>query len=168
MTTNSSAKTRVLFVDDESLVLNGLQRMLRPLNSQWEMTFVDSGAKALEAMARAPYAVVVSDMRMPGMNGAQLFAEISKVPSQIGSHHLVRSCGQKPNRPMRRHRAPVLIKAMRARRIKGGGRARMPVRAVSEKRYSEGTDREDGNPAKHSFVVSQNHPEAARRKLLPG
>jgi HD-like signal output (HDOD) protein len=69
---------KILFVDDEPLVLQGLQRMLRPLRQDWEMEFVDSGAKALERMAQAPFDVVVSDMKMPGMNGAELLAEVMK------------------------------------------------------------------------------------------
>lgn len=75
---NATGKTRVLFVDDEPLVLSGLQRMLRPLHQQWDMTFVESGSKALDHMARNPSDVIVSDMRMPVMNGAQLFDELSK------------------------------------------------------------------------------------------
>jgi HD-like signal output (HDOD) protein len=75
---NATAKTRILFVDDEPLVLSGLQRMLRPLHQQWDMAFVESGGKALDQMATNPYDVIVSDMRMPVMNGAQLFDELSK------------------------------------------------------------------------------------------
>src|SRR5688572_29839281 len=75
---NTAAKTRVLFVDDEPLVLSGLRRMLRPLSHEWEMTFVEGGNQALQEMARNPYCVVVSDMRMPGMNGAQLFELVAK------------------------------------------------------------------------------------------
>jgi HD-like signal output (HDOD) protein len=71
-------KKRVLFVDDELPVLEGLQRMLRSLRGEWEMAFVDNGAKALELMAQAPFDVVISDMVMPGMNGAQLLAEVLK------------------------------------------------------------------------------------------
>jgi HD-like signal output (HDOD) protein len=71
-------KKRILFVDDEALVLQGLQRMLRPMRTEWEMAFVDSGAQALELMAQGPFDVVVSDMRMPGMNGAELLAEVLK------------------------------------------------------------------------------------------
>src|SRR6185436_15709778 len=65
-------------VDDEALVLQGLQRMLRPWRNEWEMEFVDSGARALERMAQAPFDVVVSDMRMPGMSGAELLGEVMK------------------------------------------------------------------------------------------
>ncbi len=71
-------KKRVLFVDDETMVLQGLQRMLRPMRNDWDMEFVESGAIALERMALAPVDVVVSDMRMPGMNGAQLLTEVMK------------------------------------------------------------------------------------------
>ncbi len=71
-------KKRVLFVDDETMVLQGLQRMLRPMRNDWDMEFVESGAVALERMALAPVDVVVSDMRMPGMNGAQLLTEVMK------------------------------------------------------------------------------------------
>jgi HD-like signal output (HDOD) protein len=69
---------RILFVDDETSVLQGLKRMLRPMRHEWDMEFVDSGAKALERMAQAPFDVVVSDMMMPGMNGAELLAEVMK------------------------------------------------------------------------------------------
>jgi HD-like signal output (HDOD) protein/ActR/RegA family two-component response regulator len=71
-------KKRILFVDDESLVLEGLQRMLRSMRADWEMVFVQSGSKALELMAQDPFDVVISDMRMPGMNGAELLAEVLK------------------------------------------------------------------------------------------
>ncbi len=73
-----SVKTRVLFVDDEPLVLQGLQRMLRPMRNEWEMTFVDSGAAALQRLAESPFQVVVSDMRMPAMNGAQLLSIVQE------------------------------------------------------------------------------------------
>lgn len=69
-------KTQILFVDDEPLILEGLKRMLRTLRDRWEMHFVDSGAKALELMEQKPIQVVVSDMRMPGMNGAQLLTQV--------------------------------------------------------------------------------------------
>lgn len=71
-------KTSVLFVDDEPRVLDGLRRMLRSLRREWEMAFANSGQEALEIMARRPYDVIVSDMRMPGMDGAQLLDEVMR------------------------------------------------------------------------------------------
>ena len=45
-----SRKT-ILFVDDETHLLNGLRRMLHPLRHRWTMHFIESGDKALEIMA---------------------------------------------------------------------------------------------------------------------
>jgi HD-like signal output (HDOD) protein len=82
-------KKRILFVDDEPMILQGLQRMLRPLRDEWDMVFVDGGEKALAAMAESTFDVVVTDMRMPVMNGAQLLTEIRKRhPSTV---HLILS-----------------------------------------------------------------------------
>jgi HD-like signal output (HDOD) protein/ActR/RegA family two-component response regulator len=69
---------RILFVDDEPRVLQGIQRGLRGMRAEWETEFANSGAEALETMAQAPFDVVITDMRMPGMDGAQLL-ELVKV-----------------------------------------------------------------------------------------
>jgi HD-like signal output (HDOD) protein/CheY-like chemotaxis protein len=69
---------RVLFVDDEVRVLQGLQRSLRPMRDQWEMEFLDSAAAALAAMEQCPFDVLVTDMRMPMMDGAQLLEEVRR------------------------------------------------------------------------------------------
>lgn len=68
--------SRILFVDDDPNVLQGLQRMLRDMRAQWEMEFAPGGEEALAVLARAPFDVVVTDMRMPGMDGAQLLTEV--------------------------------------------------------------------------------------------
>jgi CheY-like chemotaxis protein/HD-like signal output (HDOD) protein len=71
-------KARALFVDDEPRILDGLRRSLRGKRGEWEMTFVSEGAEALELLAQSPYDVVVSDMRMPGMDGAELLTNVSQ------------------------------------------------------------------------------------------
>jgi len=71
-------KVRILFVDDEERLLSGLRRMLRDKRDLWDMTFASSGAEALKIMESGHFDVIVSDMRMPGMNGAQLLAEVRK------------------------------------------------------------------------------------------
>jgi len=70
---------RILFVDDEPLLLSGLQRSLRPLRKEWHATFTVGGEEALEALAREPFDVVVTDMRMPGMDGAALLHEVMRL-----------------------------------------------------------------------------------------
>ncbi len=67
-------RPRVLCVDDEPNVLSGLALHLR---RKYEIVTADGGAAALALMERdGPPAVVVSDMRMPGMDGAQLLAAV--------------------------------------------------------------------------------------------
>ncbi len=68
----------LLFVDDEPKVLQGLQRQLRPMRNEWNMFFVENGMLALDFMANQPVDVVISDMMMPGMDGAQLLNTVSK------------------------------------------------------------------------------------------
>jgi HD-like signal output (HDOD) protein/ActR/RegA family two-component response regulator len=62
----------ILFVDDEPMVLQGLQRMLRPHRGLWDMSFAAGGAEALAMLETKPFDAVVTDMRMPGMDGARL------------------------------------------------------------------------------------------------
>lgn len=91
---------RVVFVDDEQLMLDGLQRMLRPKRREWEMRFFDDGRKALAAIDSEPCDVIVSDMRMPGMDGVTLLREVlNKHPDVIrialsgqADLHVIYSC----------------------------------------------------------------------------
>jgi HD-like signal output (HDOD) protein len=69
---------RVLFVDDEPNILMGLRRTLRPMLTEWEMEFVANGEEALQAMAGRQFDMVVTDMRMPGMTGAELLEKIQQ------------------------------------------------------------------------------------------
>ncbi|MEO7270988.1 MAG: HDOD domain-containing protein [Vicinamibacterales bacterium] len=70
------AVKRILFVDDEPNVLHGLQRMLRPMRAQWQMDFVTGGLEALVFVEHHHVDVVVTDMRMPGMDGVALLQRL--------------------------------------------------------------------------------------------
>lgn len=67
---------RILFVDDEPNVLNGLKRMLFPMQKKWQMEFATSGRQALEIMQKQPFDLIVTDMRMPGMDGTELLRQV--------------------------------------------------------------------------------------------
>jgi response regulator RpfG family c-di-GMP phosphodiesterase len=65
---------KILLVDDDSHVLDGYRRTL---SREFEMETALGGQQALVvASEKGPYAVVVSDMRMPGMDGVQLLSRI--------------------------------------------------------------------------------------------
>lgn len=71
-------KKRILFVDDEPRILQGLRNRLRRLRTAWDMTFVESGRAALEHLSTEQVDVIVSDMRMPEMDGATLLAKVQE------------------------------------------------------------------------------------------
>ncbi|GAU76933.1 response regulator [Fusibacter sp. 3D3] len=71
------SKYKVLIVDDEVEILKALNRGLR--TEPYEKFFIDSGQKAIELFAKEEIAVVVTDMRMPGMNGLELLQFIHKM-----------------------------------------------------------------------------------------
>ena len=68
----------VLFVDDEAAILDALRMRLRPMRTKWDMKFVDSGGLALQALQQAPFDVIVSDVRMSGMQGTRLLKTVSE------------------------------------------------------------------------------------------
>lgn len=75
---------RVLFVDDEPNILSGIRRILRPLRNEWDMEFCASGKEALQALEDGDCDVIVSDMKMPGMDGAKFLSTIKdKHPDSI-------------------------------------------------------------------------------------
>ena len=68
---------KILLVDDEENLLAGVRRQLR--GTPYDLVTAASGAEALEALSGdGSFAAIVSDMRMPGMNGIELLAEVEK------------------------------------------------------------------------------------------
>jgi len=69
---------RVIFVDDDPQVLAGLKSRLWGLRRMWHLTFVPSGEAALAEMGQQRFDAIISDMRMPVMDGAQLLTEVAR------------------------------------------------------------------------------------------
>lgn len=72
-------KLSVLFVDDETRVLNGLKRMLFRMRQKWDMAFADSGDAALKKLQHKHFDVIVTDMRMPEIDGVELLEQVKKL-----------------------------------------------------------------------------------------
>lgn len=66
------ARLRILLVDDQQLILLGLERMLRRMRAVWEVVAADSGRKARDLLEIQPFDVLVTDLNMPGFSGVQL------------------------------------------------------------------------------------------------
>lgn len=75
---SKAEKKKILFVDDEPNVLNGLKRMLRSMRNEWDMTFASGGQEALDILVDTAMDVVVSDMRMPHIDGVRLLTEVKQ------------------------------------------------------------------------------------------
>ncbi|MFT3697895.1 MAG: response regulator [Kofleriaceae bacterium] len=71
-------KLRVLFVDDEPAILRGLRSVLHRDRAVWDMSFANSASEALTLMDQGPFDVVITDMRMPEMDGAQLLSVVQQ------------------------------------------------------------------------------------------
>ncbi len=79
-----SRPIKILFVDDDVNVLNGLRRMLHMMRQQWEMQFVTGAAEALNVLKESAHDIVVSDLRMPEMNGVELLEKVrQRYPNTI-------------------------------------------------------------------------------------
>ncbi len=69
-------KDKVLLVDDDAMVLAGLKRQLR---NKFSIDMALSGEEALkQVQENGPYAVIVSDYMMPGMNGIEFLSHVKK------------------------------------------------------------------------------------------
>jgi HD-like signal output (HDOD) protein/ActR/RegA family two-component response regulator len=74
------AARRILFVDDDELILRSMERVLRrpAAESGWELCFATDGDAALEEMARQPVEVMLVDANMAKMSGATLLRKVQE------------------------------------------------------------------------------------------
>ena len=75
--TTLNDKPKVLLVDDEESILNSLRRLLR--GQPYDLLLATSGAQALEVMEQQSIDLVMTDARMPNMDGATLLAHIHRL-----------------------------------------------------------------------------------------
>jgi HD-like signal output (HDOD) protein len=79
----SGVRMRVLFVDDQDRVLAGLRDLLWRKRGEWEMVFAGSASEALRELGGGLFDVIVSDLRMPNMDGVQLLEQVREEYPQV-------------------------------------------------------------------------------------
>jgi DNA-binding NtrC family response regulator len=68
-------KFRILYIDDETANLNSFKAMFR---RDFEIFTAEGGAQALDIISSQPLEIIVSDQRMPGMTGVELFQQVKE------------------------------------------------------------------------------------------
>jgi len=76
---SDARKQRVLFVDDEAAILEGLRAVLRPQRREWDMVFALGGPAGLQEIENSKFDIVVTDMRMPILDGAALLSRVKEL-----------------------------------------------------------------------------------------
>ena len=114
----ASARYRVLVVDDESEVAELLREILEIEGH--EVDVAESGAAALQRLAASRYDLVLSDMRMPGINGAVLYESIcQRHPELAGRFGIITGDSLSENgRFLQRRRIPYLSKPFTPRQVR--------------------------------------------------
>jgi len=76
-------KPGILFVDDEMKILQGMRRMMYSMRDEWNMFFAESGESALDILDSEMIDIIISDMRMPGINGLQLLQKTQELHPSV-------------------------------------------------------------------------------------
>ncbi len=74
---------KILFVDDDQNLLDGLKRGFYFDSKNWYTAYVNSGLNALDKLSKEPFDIVVTDVRMPEMNGVELLLKIRELYPNI-------------------------------------------------------------------------------------
>ncbi|HAN28041.1 MAG TPA: DNA-binding response regulator [Haliea salexigens] len=141
---------KVLLVDDEPLARERLRRLLQRLRPEACVIEADSGETALALLAKEDPALVLLDVRMPGMDGIEVAAAMDRLPAPPAVIFCT-AYDEYALEALRHQAVAYLLKPVReselARALATAGRVnRVQLAALS-----------DGEPAGRSQVSSQGH-----------
>ncbi|HEY0252334.1 MAG TPA: response regulator, partial [Kofleriaceae bacterium] len=73
-----SERKRIMFVDDEPAVLAALSNLLRRDRHRWDLVFANGGAEAIQQLDAGTFDIVITDMRMPNIDGLAVLAAVKQ------------------------------------------------------------------------------------------
>ena len=73
----------ILIVDDEKIERQGIQFLLKQINVEWEMEEAANGRDALELLKQERFDIMLTDVKMPFMDGLQLIEEAVKLDPEM-------------------------------------------------------------------------------------
>lgn len=73
----------ILFVDDDSNIIGGIRRMMYSMRDEWDLYFANGGKEAIDLLDHNNIDVIISDIRMPGIDGTQLLTFVRDNYPQI-------------------------------------------------------------------------------------
>lgn len=157
----------IVFVDDDPGVLKGLQRMLRSMRREWRMHFFLSAAEALAFLESQPVDVVVSDMRMPGLDGAEFLAHVKR--HYPGAIRIALSGYADQELVLRAVRSAhqYLAKPCSPETLKGAIERVKALRTLLEDEVSEGRGVRPGGASQPAVPLPGNHERAGVGRGVP-
>ncbi|RMF86631.1 MAG: response regulator [Planctomycetota bacterium] len=73
-------KKHIMFVDDERPVLDSIARCLRRRRNEWDLDLVQDPEEACDRLAEESYDALVTDLKMPKMDGLELVSKVQEFP----------------------------------------------------------------------------------------
>lgn len=95
-----TAKLRILVVDDEPLLLRALTRLM--LRQGWQVTTAKDGLEALQILAENEFELILSDVRMPRLDGPGLLTALAQRPSPLPPFVFLTGYGDRPDEDLLR------------------------------------------------------------------
>ncbi|WP_320174762.1 response regulator [Maridesulfovibrio sp.] len=70
---------KILFIDDDKNILDSFRATMHSLRKEWKSYFASTGQEALKKLGKAEFDIVISDTKMPDMDGSELLHKVAEI-----------------------------------------------------------------------------------------